>query len=135
MPSVSDEARETAVALRLLAYVSLLAAFVIFSVIFYVWFRFVFWPDFPAGEPGRTAKPIQFGESIVWQGGTVSSWDYSICNPGGFDTEIEWVGPRGTRKRLAYAGDTKPELKRLSDGTLQATFGRVTLLWRSLDSS
>lgn len=86
----------------------------------------------------RGVTPVQNGDAVSWQGGTVSNWDYSVMNPGSYENAIEWIGPDGRRTRLVFVGDTEPSLCVLPDGRLQASFSardpprEVTLTWRRL---
>jgi hypothetical protein len=74
-----------------------------------------------SGCRSRRSVPLQNGDTVVWQGGSVSVWDYSY-DPGGYENHIEWTGPNGKREQMAYVGDVDAELKLLPDGRLQASF-------------
>lgn len=73
------------------------------------------------GFPSRRSVPINNGDNIAWQGGSVSVWDYSY-DFGGYDHQIEWVGPKGKRKVLAHVGDVPASLDVLPDGRLKASY-------------
>jgi hypothetical protein len=94
---------------------------------------------------GYRDSPVQFGDSVTWQGGVVSNWDYSYA-PGNYENYIEWRGPDGGRRRLARVGDAEASLKKLPDGRLQAEFvdettirlarpKRITSTWKDKDTT